>query len=377
MSESYTTVKHTSWLGNILNSVVGAFVGLLIFVLAFPLIWFGEGRTNMAEVAARSVPVSATAPEAANEGQLVAITGELEAEPLGDPQFLAPGAYLRLERVVEMFAWEEDSRTERQDNLGGGSTERTTYTYELRWTSSPESGESFHQSSGYRNPSMPVEEATFSAEGGQLGAFAVDLGSMGLPSASEVALAPAQVIKSRSWRLQGNYLFNGKGAPESPRHGDVRISYRAVPAGARVTAFGEQRGERLQAYHTEQGDELYRALDGGREEAIKQLQVEDTVIDWALRIGSLLMIWIGLMMLFGPANALLGVLPALKQAGGCLTSLLTFVVAFALWAVAELVAIIAHNPWLLLGTLVLLLAGGFFLARRFQPAARSQPAASA
>lgn len=377
MSDRYTTVKHTSWLGNIMNSVVGAVFGLLIFLLAFPVIWFGEGRTNMAEVAARSVPASAAAPAPANEGQLVAVSGALEAAALGDPQFLAPGPHLRLERVVEMFAWAEDSRTERRDNVGGGSTERTTYSYERRWTRSPASGESFHEPSGHRNPPLPVEEATLTAEGGRLGAFTVDLSAIGLPSARELPLTPAMLAADSSWRHAGNFLFKGKGAPDRPQLGDVRVSYRAVPAGAQVTAFGAQRGERLVPYSNERGDELYRALEGGREEAIKQLQVEDTMIDWALRIGSLLMIWVGLMLLLGPLNALLGVLPALKQAGGCLTSVLTFAVAFALWAAAELVAIIAHNPWLLLATVVLLVGGGVVLARRFGPAARPQPAAGA
>lgn len=376
MSESYTTVKHTSWLGNIMGSVVGAVFGVVLFLLAFPVIWFGEGRTDMAEVAARSVPASAAAVAPENEGQLVAITGQLEAAPLGDAQLLAPGAYLRLERVVEMFAWVEETRTERQDNLGGGSTERTTYTYERSWTSSPESGESFYQPSGHRNPPLPIEGATLTATGGQLGAFAVDLGAMGLPAVKELPLTPAMVVKNSPWRLAGGFLFQGKGGPESPQVGDVRISYRAVPAGAQVTAFGEQRGARLEPYRTRQGDELYRALEGGRAAAIEELRVEDTIIHWIFRIGSLLMLWLGLTLLFGPALAVLGVLPVLKQAGGCVVSLLTFVVALLLWAVVEAVAIIAHNPWLLLGTALLLAAIAFFFARRYRAAARARPASA-
>lgn len=369
MPESYTKVTHTSWLGNIMNSVVGAVFGVILFVVAFPVIWFGEGRTNMAEVAARSTPVSASAPAAANDGQLVAITGALTAEKVGDPQFIVPGPYLRLERVVEMYAWVEERRTERRDNAGGGSTERTTYTYERRWTSSPASGEGFHQPSGHRNPPLPVEGATLTAEGGRLEGFAVDLKAMSLPSARELKLTPAMVQDS-AWRLVNSFLFRGKGSPDSPQVGDVRISYHALPAGVNVTAFGEQHGARLDAYRTRQGDVLYRALEGDRAAAIDQLQVEDTIFDWIFRIGSLLMLWIGLTLLFGPLNAVLGILPVLKQAGGCVASLFSFAVAFVLWVVVEAIAIIAHNPWLLLGTVILLAAGGYFLAKR----QRAQPA---
>jgi hypothetical protein len=274
-----------------------------------------------------------------------------------------------------MYAWVEDKRTERRDNVGGGSTERTTYTYERRWTASPDSGEDFYQPSGHRNPPLPIEGVTLTATGGQLGAFAVDLSTMGLPSATELALTPALVIKSASWRLAGNVLFQGKGAPDSPQIGDVRISYRAVPTSVQVTAFGEQNGARLQPYVTRQGDELYRALEGSRSEAIKQLQVEDTIFDWIFRIGALLMLWLGLTMLLGPLSAVLGVLPVLKQASGCVTSLITFVVAFVLWVAVELVAIIAHNIWLLLGIIVLLLAIGVFFARRNRSTADPQATA--
>jgi hypothetical protein len=372
VSNRFTTVKHTSWFGNITNSAVGAVFGVLIFLLAFPVIWIGEGRTNMAEVAATSVVASATNPSPADEGKLVAVTGVIEADPLGDGGLLVPGPYLRLERVAEMYAWVEERETERQDNVGGGSTERTTYSYELRWTSSPESGDDFYEPSGHRNPPMPVEGATLSAAGGQLGSFVVDLDAMGLPSAKALPLSAAMVERGSGYRLAGDYLFRGKGQPDSPRAGDVRISYRAVPAGGEVTAFGAQRGDELALYRTPKGDELYRALEGGREAAIEQLQVEDTIFDWIFRIGALLMLWVGLVMLLGPVGAVLGVLPALRQASGCLTSVVAFAVAFVIWAVAELVAIVAHNPWLLAGAVILLVGGAILLAGRFKPGARTQ-----
>ena len=50
MSDRFVTTTRTSWLGNIMNSFVGVLVGIILFVVAFPVLWFNEGRTNMATV---------------------------------------------------------------------------------------------------------------------------------------------------------------------------------------------------------------------------------------------------------------------------------------------------------------------------------------
>jgi len=376
MADTYTTVTHRSWLDNIIGSFVGAGIGVLLFLGALGLIWYAEGRTNLALVAKESIPAAAERIDPANGGKLVAVTGQVTGAPLGDPQFLASGPYLRLQRHVEMYAWVEEKRTERKDEVGGGTTERTTYTYTKRWTSSPESGDGFYQPSGHRNPPLQIEGAELSASEGSVGAYALDLKELGLPSGDELPLTEANVRAGGQWRLDDGYIFSGRGRPSSPQIGDVRVSYTAVPDGLQATVFGEQRGEGLAPFRTEQGDVFYRALAGDRAAAIDQLSFEDTLFDWIFRLGSLLMLWVGLAMVLGPINAILGVLPAVKRASGCLTGLVAFVPAFVVWALAELVAIVAHNIWLLLGAVVIAVVLAVVAGRRFLPAARAAVAAS-
>ena len=55
MSDQFVTITRTSWLGNIMNSFVGVLLGIILFLVAFPVLWFNEGRTNMATVAQSSV----------------------------------------------------------------------------------------------------------------------------------------------------------------------------------------------------------------------------------------------------------------------------------------------------------------------------------
>lgn len=374
MADSYTTVKRTSWGGNIVGSVIGAGVGVMLFIFALVLIWFGEGRTNMALVAEESVPAPAGQIDPANAGRLIAVTGRIEAAPLGDGQFLAPGPYLRLERQVAMYAWVEHERTEREEQAGGGTVERTTYTYRMEWTASPKSGEGFRHSSGHRNPPMPFEGATLSAEGGRVGAYGLNLAALDLPSPTDLPLTAAMVRPDDRWELADRYIFKGEGTPDDPELGDVRVSYRAVPSGIEATVFGEQRVEGIVTHRTAEGDELYRALPYDRAGAIAYLHNEDTFIDWMFRLVALLVLWFSVALVLSPLSALLGFLPALKRASRTLIALLAFIPAFAVWVVAELIAILAHNPWLLLGAVLIALVVGLLAGRRFLPA---QPAPAA
>jgi hypothetical protein len=168
--------------------------------------------------------------------------------------------------------------------------------------------------------------------------------------------------------LTGNYLLMGRSSLDAPQVGDVRISYKALPTGKSLTVFGAQQSGQIVTYSTKKGDTLFRALEGDRASAIKQLQVEDTIFDWVIRIAALLMMWFGLSLVLGPLTAAFGLLPFIRQAGGCLIGLITLAVAVPLWAATVLVAIIAHNIWLMIAVALLVMGGAYFFLKRRQPA---------
>src|SRR5215212_6282824 len=80
MSDQFVTIKRTGWLGNIMNSFVGVLLGIILFVVAFPVLWFNEGRTNMATIAKASVLVDGASVNAQAEGKQVAVDGTLTAD---------------------------------------------------------------------------------------------------------------------------------------------------------------------------------------------------------------------------------------------------------------------------------------------------------
>src|SRR6476660_4930790 len=157
MSDQFVTITRTSWLGHIMNSFVGVLLGIILFLVAFPVLWFNEGRTNMATVAKASVLVDGASVSAQTEGKQVAVAGRLASdERLGDTPYLTAGAYIQLNRKVEMYAWVEDKSTETHKDTGGSSTTTTTYTYHQEWTSNPKDSHEFEHPAGHSNPPLPV-----------------------------------------------------------------------------------------------------------------------------------------------------------------------------------------------------------------------------
>ena len=164
-------------------------------------------------------------------------------------------------------------------------------------------------------------------------------------------------------RASETYLFKGSGSLESPEIGDIRVSFRALAPGAQVTLFGQLKDGTVQAY-TKDDARLFRAVPGDREEAIRTLAAEHRTVGWLLRIVGFLMMWIGLMLFFGPINALLDVIPFLGSAGRVLIAIAMFPISLVLTLLTVILSIIFHNPILLVLFLGGLGAGGYMLYRK-------------
>jgi len=81
------------------NSIVGALIGIALFLVSFPLLFWNEGRAvqtynSLVEGAAAVISVNADVVDPVNEGKLVHITGPADIdETLTDPEFwrFSPG----------------------------------------------------------------------------------------------------------------------------------------------------------------------------------------------------------------------------------------------------------------------------------------------
>src|SRR5688500_14793884 len=109
MPDSFTETTQTGWLSRIGNSIKGVLFGAILFVAAFPLLWWNEGRSvktakSLAEGEKVAVHVEPNKVEAANDGKLVHMSGRAEAKDVVKDDVFgvsAPGL-VKVKRLVEL-----------------------------------------------------------------------------------------------------------------------------------------------------------------------------------------------------------------------------------------------------------------------------------
>lgn len=363
MGNSFTEVTRSGYGSNIMRSIGGAFVGFFLFLGAFPLLWWNEGRTNWADVAKTSKVAAADKADPGLEGQLVAVTAPIQAdEEVGDPDFLKPGQWISLRRDVEMYAWVEKKTEKTEKEVGGSSTTTTTYDYSTQWTDSPKETSSFKHPEGHQNPPLAIKADTFAVKTAKLGAWTFAAQEAQLPSGDKLTLTQSMLLGSavpastgttsalaKAPVLDSSYLFVGAGSVANPQVGDVRMSYDALARGVTVTLFGKATGSTVTTFLYQGEEKFFRALKGSREEAIAELALEHKIITWILRVVGFLMMWFGLSAVLGPLAALTDLIPALGNFGRFMIGLIMFPISLFLTTVTVIVSMILHS---LIATLI-------------------------
>ena len=331
----------------------------MAFFTATVLLWTNEGRVNFGRIGAESIPIETAAIDPAREGAFVAASGVLLGDaPVGDSNFLHPGDWLEVERLVEVYAWEEKTKS------GAGSGTRTPddYEYQKVWTDSPADSSTFAVPSGHANPPLTVNGGAFRPETGNLGAYTVDLRSLDLPDADPLVLDRERVILGEDRAISGEYIFVGKGTLENPAVGDLRIRFQVVPSGRTATLFGQVAGSRIDPYFHRDRDRLYRAFFSGRADALAAMSEEYRFALWGMRAMGLFLYWASFLLVFSPLSRLLGGIPVLGGLGKGLIAVVTFVPAALLALVVAATAYLFHNPLVLL--ILLLLAAALIIVGR-------------
>lgn len=177
----------------------------------------------------------------ANDGRVIAASGALRiAKPARDTQLGIEADAVMLLRYAEMLQWRE--------TCAGASC-----TYQQVWSAQPIDSKRFRAPEGHGNPGrLPVTSARFLAGELRLGAFLIDatpIGNYRLESVLAIKPVPYKVTTSQlpsnlaaSFHDANGALYGGD--PAHRAVGDLRVSYRIIPAG-NVAIIGTQRGERL------------------------------------------------------------------------------------------------------------------------------------
>ncbi|WP_295456677.1 TMEM43 family protein [uncultured Thiodictyon sp.] len=373
--DSYTEVTSESWFSRIGGSFKSIAFGLLLFIAAFPLLWWNEGNSverynSLKESQGVVIAVAADAVNPSNDGRLIHVKGLATTdETLKDDVFGVTAPAIVLQRVVTMYQWKESEKTETKEQLGGTKTTTKTYSYSKQWSGDPINSSQFKHAAGHTNPVMPYKSQTFQATNVRLGAFRLTADQVGRLSGAQVL--PVQALQMRAplpdktpTRMgDGFYLGNNVADPQV---GDLQVSFKVIKP-ADVSIIAQQQGNTFIAYHTKSGGDVdllqMGLLDANAMFAIAQR--ENTVMTWIIRAVGFLLMWVGLGMILSPLSVLASVVPFLGDLIAMGTGLLAFLAALLCAMLIIAVAWIFVRP--LLAGILIAVAVGSLLAMKFMP----------
>lgn len=372
--DSFTEVTRESLVGRLGNAFKGILAGILLFFIAFPLLFWNEGRSvkryrELKEGAGIVVSVSSDSVDAANEGKLVHLTGKADTgEMLSDDVFGVSANALKLKRAVEMYQWKETSSSETRTKLGGGTEKATTYKYSKAWSAKAIDSADFKEPTGHQNPgALPWEPIVRTAGVVELGAFTLAPSLVGKIDAFETL--PVGGGTNLPAGLEGQARIHNGGFyvgadPTNPRIGDVRIAFSVVRP-LQVSVIARQTGTTLEPYPAKAGGtiELLEEDVHSAEEMFAKAEEENKLLTWLLRLAGFLLMLVGINLVLRPLSVIADVLPILGtivRGGTGLVSLLLSAI-FAMITIA--VAWIFYRP--LLGIVLIAAAAGLaVLVRR-------------
>ena len=368
---SVTRVENIGWGSRIIDSIKGVLIGLVLFVIAFPLLFWNEGRAvrraqDLAEGRDAVVEASATTVDPAHEGKLVHLTGAAAtAEVVGDRALgpVAPGA-LRMRRVVQMFQWIEERRTNTTSQTGGSQRRTTTITYHQDWSEAALDSSTYDQARDHFNPPMPVRSEAFEPQQVTVGARTLTPALVTQIQnfqafAVQPAQAPGLTLYQRPITATAEGVFLGVN-PGAPTIGDLRVRWEAAPPGV-VSVLAAQRGATFDDWRTPSGRTIEQNLELGPKSAAEMfgaLEAGNTFLTWVLRFVGWLFLFIGVSMILRPLVVVADVLPFLGSLVGAGAGLAGFVIASPLALITVAAGWIAYRPLLGVG----LLAAGFGIA---------------
>ena len=382
---SFTEVTNQSWFSRIGGALKGILIGMLLFIISFPIIIWNEKRAvdtsvglKEAEGIVVSVAASPVSPE--NNGKLIHFTANANTDDvLEDDEFGFSVSALKLTRTVEMYQWEEESESKTEKKLGGSTETVTTYNYREVWSNTLIDSSQFKQSSDYVNP------GSMQYLGRQFIATNVQAGDYLLPQLLVEKLQNYELMDLKG--LEGfpdNFVIQGRqlvsGDPLRPEIGDYRISFAAVPPGP-VSVVAQQVEQSLEEFHTGTGTTV-AVIESGTFSAanlFKKEQEANSQMTWIIRLVALILMGLGIGLFLNPLKVLADVVPFLGSVVGMGTGIVAALLALALTSVTIAITWIAVRP--LLGIILLIVAGGAFyslktLAKKNAPVEEPEAEAS-
>jgi hypothetical protein len=370
--DSFTVNSSTGWFGRIGGAIKGFFVGIILIIVSFPVLFLNEGRAvktqkTLEEGQSSVVKVSGDAVDAKNDGKLVYVTGNATAEGvLFDDAFKVTSDALKLRRKVEFYQWKEDERTETKKKLGGGEEKITTYEYTKVWSDRPINSSNFHKSQEYKNPKPALETDEWVKKEIRLEAFTLSsalagqINNFSALSAKADAELP-QEVAGKKLHKEGSGFYVGVD-PATPAIGDLRVTHEVALPGP-VSVIAVQSGNTFNPFTAKAGGTIEMLSTGTvtAESMFAEAHASNKILTWVLRLVGTLVMFIGFTLLFRPLSVLADVVPFIGNIVGVGTGFVALLLSVPLSLLTISVAWIVYRPLIGIPLAIVAVLGFVFL----------------
>ena len=351
------------------NTKAGGFLGgFVILIIGILILWNNEGRTvkmqsAINEATKNYTDVESTSIDSKYEGKIIATTGKIdlsESDQLQDQKFGIRVTGAKLERMVEMYQWQEECTTDEND--------KTNCTYSKDWSNSLIDSSEFKQG-GHQNPT------SFKFEGEDFLASNVKVGAFEMPQRLLEKLSYNKDLKNEQlteqykntvegFKVVDNYITNTVNS-EDAQIGDLRVSYKVATDGE-VSMLGVQKGKTLTAFTGKKGKSIFEIKRGSHTgaEILTGLTNSNKMIKWVLRVVGVLLVCGGISSLFTPLTMLADKVPVLGKIVGMSTSLISTVLGLSISLVVIAIAWFRFRP--ILSIVLLAVVIGLLVFLKFQ-----------
>ena len=325
----------------------GIIMGLLMVIGGTVFLWWNEGNNvrnikTTDEIEKNVVEITSKSDCSQYSGQLVAVGGNFTVEDntISDNVFQVSIHSAALDRVVEIYQWEEEEETDSE-----GDT--TSYSYKKVWHEGLIDSSDFHKS-GHDNPtSTEYSSDSFYAQKVRLGNYLLASSQISqMETNKDFSLSNDNVAIPDGYKGNGKYVTNAENL-DKPQIGDVRISWK-YNGWKEVSLIAKVSGDSFVSYTSEAGKNVNFVTEGNRTaaEMIEAMRNQDKIMKWLFRLVGFMLLFIGYMSVIAPLTKLLSYVPILGNAVNFVFTLTLFLLSLVHALLVILIAWFRYRPLL-------------------------------
>ena len=355
-----------------MESIKGVLVGLVLFLGAFAVLFWNEGRAvktaKALEEGSNTVQtISIDEVLESNDRKLVHIIGKATtSDTLTDDRFGVSFHGIKLSRVVEMYQWKEKQSSKTKKKLGGSEETVTTYDYVKDWSGSLIRSNEFKRKEGHSNPDRFMYEAKkYAAQDVSLGAFKLSGSLIGGINKSEALMVESidTILVPKSTTISGKVYIGSRNA-SNPKIGDMRVSFTRVGE-MDVSIVAQQVANTFEPYVAENGEQV-ELLEIGTMSAklmFANAQASNKIMTWVLRLVGFVMMFAGLTMIFSPLVVFADVIPFLGTILSMGLSVFSGIITLTLSLLTISIAWLVYRP--MVGIVLIIVGVGVLLGIKY------------